>query len=161
MNKQILFYLLIFMCFSCKKEQEEVVIQKTVTIKLPPRRIEIDENNLIGFACYHSGKQSKPVKKFSEILTKKNYAIIIENLNSKNNADKYLSTIICEKLSQKKLIRLTKEELNKIEKNKNSNEKVRTCAGCTNDETMTLKELLFEKNYITEETEGWLNGMIK
>ena len=161
MNKLILFYLLIFVLFSCKKEQKLEVIQKIEVIKLPPRKIEIDENNLIGFACYYSGRKSEPVKKFSEILLKKDYSIIKENLKSTNIADKYLATAICEKLSQKKLINLTEEELNQIKKNKNSSEKVSTCAGCTNDEKMTLKELLVEKSYITEETEEWLNKMIK
>ena len=160
MNKQILFYLLIFLCFSCKEEQKEEVIQKTKVIKLPPKKIT-DENNVIGFACYYSGRKSKAVNKFSEILSKKDYSIIKGSLKATNIADKYLATAICEKLSQKKLINLTEEELNQIKKNKNSSEKVSTCAGCTNDETMTLKELLLEKNYITEETEEWLNEMLK
>lgn len=161
MKKQILFYLLIFVLFGCKNEQKEEVIQKTEVIKLPPRKIERDENNLIGFACYYSGQKSKPVKKFSEILLKKDYSIIIENLKAKNIADKYLATAICEKLSEKKLINLSEDELNQIKMNKNSSEKVSTCAGCTNDVTMTLKELFLEKNYIMEETEEWLNKMIK
>ncbi|NHM03643.1 hypothetical protein [Flavobacterium celericrescens] len=161
MKKQVLFYLLIFVLFSCKNEHKEEVLQKNQVIKLPPRQIKIDKNNLIGFACFYSGKKSEPVEKFTEILLKKDYSNIIKNLKAKNIADKYLATAICEKLSQKKLINLTEEELNQIKMNKNSSEKVSTCAGCTNNKTMTLKELLLEKNYISEETEEWLNKIIK
>ena len=161
MTKQILFYLLIFVIFGCKNEHKEEVLQKNQVIKLPPRQIIIDKKNLIGFACFYSGKKSEPVEKFTEILLKKDYSNIIKNLKATNIADKYLATAICEKLLQKKLINLTEEELNQIEMNKNSSEKVNTCVGCTNKETMTLKELLLEKNYISEETEEWLNKMIK
>jgi hypothetical protein len=161
MTKQILFYLLIFVLFGCKNEHKEEVLQKNQVIKLPLRKIKIDKKNLIGFACFYSGKKSEPVEKFTEILLKKDYSNIIKNLKATNIADKYLATTICLKLLQKKLINLTEEELNQIKMNKNSCEKVNTCAGCTNNETMTLKELLLEKNYITEETEEWLNKMIK
>ena len=77
-------------------------------------------------------------------------------------AEKFLATVSCEKLQQKKMIYLTKEELKQMEINKKSNEIVSTCSGCTNSEKMTLNELFTtENNYIKEETEDWLNEMIK
>jgi hypothetical protein len=161
MTKKIVFYLLIFLSFSCKKETNQELTTENKIIRLPPKII-IDENTVIGFACYNSGKKSEPVKKFSKILVEKKYPIILKELNSINIADKYLATVICEKLLKKKLINLTEKEINQIKKNKNSNESVNTCAGCTNQEKMTLKELFTaEKNYIAEETEDWLNEMIK
>jgi hypothetical protein len=163
MTKQILTLILFFSFFSCKKAETEKIKQETEkeNIKIPPRII-IDYDNLIGFACYNSGKKSDPVKKISEILKKKEYKIIIKKLTEKNVAEKFLATVSCEKLQQKKMIYLTKEELKQMEINKKSNEIVSTCSGCTNSEIMTLNELFTtENNYIKEETEDWLNEMIK
>lgn len=163
MTKKTLLLIFIITLFNCKKAEiiEKVEKPKKEYLKVPPKII-IDYDNLIGFACYSSGNESDPVKKISEILKKKEFTIIKKKLLEKNIAEKYLATVSCEKLQQKNLIHLTNDELKQIKINKKSDEKVNTCSGCTNSETMTLNELFFsDSNYIREQTEEWLNEIIK
>lgn len=160
--KQFLFLLIIFVTFSCKKQQDNSS-DKEVLVKLPPLRQKvIDKRTLIGFACYYAGSQSNSVKKISEILKNKNYANLKTKLFDVNPAEKYLATIACEKLQNKNLIRLTEKEFTQIKINKLSAEKVNICSGCTNEKELTLKDMFSSKeNFLTESTEEWLNEMIK
>jgi len=160
--KQIIFLLIIFIPFSCKKQQENSS-EKEVLVKLPPLRQKvIDKNTLIGFACYYAGSKSNSVNKISEILKYENYKDLKAKLFEINPAEKYLATVACEKLEQKNLIILTEKESNQIKVNKFSKEKVTICSGCTNEEELTLKEMFYsEDNFLSESTEEWLNKMIK
>lgn len=160
MKKQIIFLFLIFPFMSCVNREENAFQQQDEKIELPPPPKKIDQQNLIGFACYYSGKKSEPVKRFSNLLTEENFTQIREKLNSKFIAEKYLSTIVCLRLDEKKIISLSQVELNQIEKNKISNEKLTICSGCTNEDELSLKELLTSKTYISNEVERWLEKMI-
>ena len=158
--KQILFLLIIFIAFSCKKQQEKNNTKVTI-VKLPPQKV-INEKTLIGFACYYAGSKSNSVKNVSEILKTKNYATLKAKLYDVNPAEKYLATIACEKLETKNLIKLTEKEFAQININKASKEKVTLCGGCTNEEELTLKEMFSSKeNFLADSVEEWINEMIK
>jgi hypothetical protein len=142
--------------FGCQKQEK--IDTKIITIKLPKR----DKNNIIGFACFHAGTKSEPVKKISEILKNKNYTTLKAKLYDVNPAEKYLATVACEKLETKKLIKLTEQEFAQIKINKESDEKVTLCGGCTNEEELTLKEMFTSKeNFLADSVEKWINEMIK
>ena len=80
----------------------------------------------------------------------------------KNSVQISRISAIKEKLENKKLIKLTEKELVQITINKASEEKVAICAGCTNGEELTLKEMFSsEKNFLADSAEEWLNEMIK
>ena len=159
--KQILLLLLTFILFSCQKQQENNNTKETLE-KLPPPRKVTDKRTLIGFACYYAGSESNSVKKISEILKNKNYTNLKAKLYEVNPAEKYLSTVACEKLVKKNLIELTEKEFTQIKVNKISEEKVTICSGCTNEEKLTLKEMFNSKeNFLSDSTEEWLKEMIK
>ena len=162
--KQILFLLIVFIAFSCQKQQEKnnaKVNIENIPPPPPPRKV-IDEKNMIGFACYHAGSKSKPVEKISEILKNKNYTTLKVKLYDVSPAEKYLATVACEKLEAKKLIKLTEKEFAQIKINKASDEKVTLCGGCTNEEELTLKEMFTsEENFLVDSVEEWINEMIK
>lgn len=156
MIKQIYFLLIISLMFACQKQEK--IDTKIITIKLPKR----DKNNIIGFACFYAGTKSEPVKKISEILKNKNYTTLKAKLYDVNPAEKYLATVACEKLETKKLIKLTEQEFAQIKINKESDEKVTLCGGCTNEEELTLKEMFTSKeNFLADSVEKWINEMIK
>jgi hypothetical protein len=158
--KQILFLFIFFLVFSCQKQQEKNTTE-IITVKLPPRKV-IDEKTLIGFACYYAGSKSNSVKNVSEILKNKNYANLKLKLYDVNPAEKYLATVACEKLETKKLIKLTEQEFAQIKINKESDEKVTLCGGCTNEEELTLKEMFTSKEiFLADSIEEWINEMIK
>jgi len=160
--KQILFLLMIFITFSCKKQQENSIAKEVIVQLPPPPPKVIDKNTLIGFACYYAGSKSNSVKKVSEILRDKNYANLKAKLFDVNPAEKYLATVACEKLQNKNLIKLTEKEFTQIKINKLSEEKVTICSGCTTEEKLTLKDMFSSKeNFLSDSTEEWLNEMIK
>jgi hypothetical protein len=162
--KQILFLLIVFIAFSCQKQQEKNnanVNIENIPPPPPPRKV-IDEKTLIGFACYYAGSKSKPVKKISEILKSKNYTTLKVKLCDVSPAEKYLATVACEKLEAKKIIKLTEKEFAQIKINKASEEKVTLCGGCTNEEELTLKEMFTsEENFLADSVEEWINEMLK
>ena len=153
---------MIFITFSCKKQQENSIAKEVIVQLPPPPPKVIDKNTLIGFACYYAGSKSNSVKKVSEILRDKNYANLKAKLFDVNPAEKYLATVACEKLQNKNLIKLTEKEFTQIKINKLSEEKVTICSGCTTEEKLTLKDMFSSKeNFLSDSTEEWLNEMIK
>ncbi len=158
--KQILLLFIIFIVFSCQKQQENNNTKVTI-VKLPPRKV-IDEKTLIGFACYYAGSKSNSVKNISEILKTKNYTTLKTKLYDVNPAEKYLATVACEKLETKSLIKLTEKDVAQIKTNKASEEKVTLCGGCTNEEELTLKQMFTsEDNFLADSVKEWINEMIK
>jgi hypothetical protein len=156
MTKQIYFLLIICLIFGCQKHEK--IDDKIITIKLPKR----DKNNIVGFACFHAGSKSEPVKKISEILKNKNYKNLKGKLYNENPAEKYLATIACEKLEKKNLIKLTEMEFAQIKINKTSEEKVTICSGCTNEEELSMKDMFTSKqNFLADSAEEWIIEMIK
>lgn len=161
--KQILFLFIVFIAFSCQK-QEEKNNKKVTIVKLlpPPPPKVIDEKTLVGFACDHAGSKSKPVIQISEILKSKNYITLKVKLYDISPAEKYLATVACEKLNTKKIIKLTEKEFTQIKINKTSEEKVTICSSCTNKEELTLKQMFTSKdNFLADSVEEWINNMIK
>ena len=81
---------------------------------------EVDKNEMVGFACYFEGSESKTVEKFAKKLKSENYKWIAKKLNAENNAEKYMSVIILEKLTELDKYKLNQTELNLIAKIKKS-----------------------------------------
>jgi mRNA-degrading endonuclease RelE of RelBE toxin-antitoxin system len=119
----------------------------------------VDKNEMVGFACYFEGSESKTVEKFAKKLKDENYKWISKKLNSDNNAEKYMSVITLEKLSELGKHKLNQTELNLISEIKKSTELVSVCSGCTYFQKVELK------NMFTDEmmTMGsyWLNYNLK
>lgn len=105
----------------------------------------LDNNEMIGFACYIEGRQSKTVKRFAKKLKTKNYKWISKKLSSENNAEKYMSVITLERLSELGKHKLTQTELNLIAEIKQSTELVSVCSGCTYFENVKLKNMFMEE----------------
>lgn len=158
MRNTFIILIIIFINCSCKnnKEIDKNNLQPEL-IKLPPPPKIIDENSLVGFACYYSGRKSKPVENITEILEKKNFEKLKEKIVSNKPAEKYLATFACLKLLEKGIIQLNNNELNQIDKNKQSEEKIYFCGGCTVDENYKLSQLFTEKTEFTSAVENWFN----
>ncbi|NHM08374.1 hypothetical protein G4D82_14185 [Flavobacterium sp. CYK-4] len=156
--KNLILIFLIVPCFiNCNQKAE---ITENSKIVLPPPPKVFDKNNLIGFACYYDGEESNPVKLFGELIKSKKYSLIINKLKSETAAEKYLSTIVCKRLEQKKIITLTKSELDQINQNMISQKKVTICSGCTEEDELTIEEM-FSDNFLSDDVEEWLSNMIK
>ena len=116
----------------------------------------VDKTEMVGFACYYAGQPSKTVKKVTNKLNSKNYTSLRKMLYSSNNAEKYLTVISLEKLTEQKDIKLTEQEIITINKIKNSSELVSICSGCTMFMKVELRELfesrmkLFPQNWINQ-----------
>lgn len=152
----ILFIILI--SFSCKnnKKIDKENLEKEL-VKLPPPQKIIDENSLVGFACYYAGRRSEPVENITEILERKNYDELKKKISSNKPAEKYLATFACIRLSENKIIKLNNNELSQIDENKKSDLKIYFCGGCTEKENYKLSQLFSEKIEFITEVEDWFN----
>ena len=122
-----------------------------------------DYKEMLGFACGGTGSSSKTVKRVFGLLDKKKYAKIKRLLNSNNNAERFLSVIICEKLNELNEIELDARNRETIDKIYMSDAKVFVCGGCTFYEKVSLKDLLKfnHEELVREETEDWVNNCFK
>ncbi len=160
MTKKLVYVLLMSLIVSCQtnSKKEEVDMNN---FDLPIQK-KHNENNIVGFACYEDGSTSKPVEIFSTILANKDYKKVKNKLEKTWPAEKFLATVICEKLVEKKLIILSESELHLIKKNKISKEEVETCSGCTNNDEVTLKDLFSNnKKYLMDQFYQWFKINLK
>jgi mRNA-degrading endonuclease RelE of RelBE toxin-antitoxin system len=119
----------------------------------------VDKNEMVGFACYFEGSESKTVEKYAQKLKSKNYNWISKRLNSDNNAERYMSVITLEKLTELGKYKLKKAELKLIAEIKISTELVSVCSGCTYFEKVPLKEILRKEKILF--AQNWLNYYLK
>lgn len=119
----------------------------------------VDKNEMVGFGCYSDGSESKTVEKYSRKIDAKNHKWISKKLNSKNNAERYMSVIILEELTKIGKYELTENELMKIAEIKNSTELVSVCSGCTYFEKIELKNMFTDE--MLSMGSYWLNYKLK
>ncbi|QXP62725.1 hypothetical protein [Polaribacter sp. HaHaR_3_91] len=119
----------------------------------------VDQNEMVGFACYFAGQPSKTVEKVTKKLNTKKYNSIAKLLTSDNNAERYMAVISLEKLAELNKYKLNETEKNLISEIKKSDELVSICSGCTYFEKVSLKELLTEKKKLF--AKNWLNRNFK
>lgn len=161
-NKAFFILIVISVSLSCQEQKKSKEVQtNSADISIQSQSVKPDDN-LIGFACFEDGRKSQSVELFSELLTKKDYTGIRNRLVNENPAEKYLASIVCLKLQEKKMIELTTGEQKQIKSNKRSFDLVSICSGCTDREERTMLEL-FKPNqsFIHDEIEAWLKEMIK
>ena len=121
----------------------------------------VDDNEMVGFACYEGGSESKPVEFVSRLIDTEKYDSIIDLLDSEYNAERYLAVIVAEKLNELKKIILTREQKDKISKIYNSKGIVSVCSGCTYEDTLTLKSMLEKDNEMRISGNYWLDYKFK
>jgi len=119
----------------------------------------VDKNEMVGFACYFAGQPSKTVEKYTKKLNSKNYKWISKRLESENKAEKYMSVITLEKLTELGKYKLNETELNLIAEIKESAELVSVCSGCTYFQKVELKNM-FTDEMLTM-ANNWLNYNFK
>ena len=119
----------------------------------------VDKNAMVGFACYFAGQPSKTVEKYTQKLNSENYKWISKRLESENTAEKYMSVIILERLTEIGKYKLNENELTLILEIRKSNQLVSVCSGCTYFEKVTLKELLTDDKILF--AKNWLDRNIK
>ena len=119
----------------------------------------VDTNEMVGFACYYEGSPSKTVEKFTRKFKKKNYKWISKQLTSTNNAEKYMSVITLEKLTEIGKYSPNETELNLIADIKKSTDLVSVCSGCVYFQKVELKNM-FTDEMLTMAS-NWLNYNLK
>jgi len=129
------------------------------TLSVVNAQDNVEVNEMVGFACYYEGRPSKTVEKFTNKLKRKNYKWISKQLNSENNAEKYMSVITLEKLTEFGDYKLNETELNLITKIKKSAELVSVCSGCTFFQKVELKNMFTEE--MLTMAGNWLNYYLK
>lgn len=121
----------------------------------------VDVKEMVGFGCYEDGSKSKPVQKVSRLIDKEEYDTIILLLDSKNNAEKFLAVVVCEKLSELNKVNLSKELKSKVTEIYKSNGIVSVCSGCIYWDKLTLKKILAKENNIRVSANYWLDYKFK
>ena len=121
----------------------------------------INYNNLVGFSCDFEGEASKSVQKVSKLINKKDYKTIIELLDSKINAEKFLAVVISEKLVAHHLFTLTKKDIEQISTIYESQGQLHACSGCTYWKEETLKSMLEENNSLRKYANRWAEFKLK
>ena len=116
----------------------------------------VDTNEMVGFACYAGGRPSETVEKFTRKLKNKNYKWISKQLTSTNNAERYMSVITLEKLSEMGKYNLNETELNLISDIKKSTDLVSVCSGCSYFQKLELKHMFTEEMLLM--ARHWLNS---
>lgn len=124
---------------------------------------KVDVKEMVGFGCYSSGIQSKPVSKVTALINNVDYESVLKLLNSKNNAEKFLAVITCERLQELGKIRLNEEQKKQIKQSYTSKDLVSVCSGCIYWDKLSFKTLLDkkEKNQIRELADYWLERQLK
>ncbi|MBL3654513.1 hypothetical protein [Fulvivirga sediminis] len=112
-----------------------------IVVKPISAQSQVDEKEMVGFACYFAGKQTNTLEEVGRILEKNNYKALLNMLTSKNNAKKYMAVICLEKFSSLEKFELTNEHLTLISEIKSSTNSVSVCSGCTYFNQVTLKSL--------------------
>lgn len=102
---------------------------------------DVDEEEMVGFACSFSGMPSKPVIKVEELLRKENYLQISKLLSSRNPAEQYLAVVVLEKLKRSDRYQISDSEWKLILEIKNSRQPVSVCSGCTYWNVVSLRDL--------------------
>jgi len=119
----------------------------------------VDTNEMVGFACYYEGSPSKTVEKFTRKLKIKDYKWISKQLTSTNNAEKYMSVITLEKLTEIRKYSPNETELELIAKIKKSTDLVSVCSGCIYFQKVELKNMFTDE--MRTMASNWLNNNFK
>lgn len=117
----------------------------------------INQNEIVGFACYASGSPTETVQKLSQLIDKRKYKSIVKLLDSENNAERFLAVVVCEKLNELNKITINQELKVKISEIYKSNEIVSVCSGCTYWDDLPLKEMLKKGNDMRISSNFWLD----
>lgn len=149
------FFFLMLVLASCSKTQNVSVKPEDEIIEIPdiPER---DNENTIGFACGFSGTSSDAVASVSYLAENKKYETLKSALYKETPAKRYLASVVCERLEKNKKLSLTPEERLQLTQNKNSQEEVHVCSGCTYFEKQSLK-VLNKEEFFTNRVEEWLD----
>jgi hypothetical protein len=125
-----------------------IFILLTLTTRCVFGQDNVDKKKMVGFGCYFAGQPTKTVEEVTELLFKKKYKTISELLKSGHGGEKFLATVSLEKLAALGQYELSANEKEQIKKIKASGEKVSVCSGCTYFETVSLKEMFSEDNFL-------------
>lgn len=117
----------------------------------------------LGFGCSVGGEMTKPVLNMTGLVMDKRFDKIRRLLYSDLPAGQFLATFTLEKLSTKKELKITDNELKRIEEIKNSDKMVPFCSGCTLWTEVPLKDLFDEKTkeVVTASADNWFDTYYK
>lgn len=102
---------------------------------------EIDENKMVGFACFYEGRETKVVTKVGRLLKQKKYSKIKDLLRSQNTAEQNLAVICIERLNAIEKVTITNDEKLLIDQIRSSSELLATCSGCFPHPGAALKDV--------------------
>jgi hypothetical protein len=80
---------------------------------------DLDEDKMIGVACFFEGRETKLVSRFAKIIKRKRYHTIRQMLTSMNTGEQLMAVLCMERLEAVRRITLTTEEKAHIEQIKN------------------------------------------
>lgn len=117
----------------------------------------------LGFGCSIGGEMTKPVFNMTVFIMDKQFKKIRQLLSSDLPADQFLATFTLEKLSEKRELKITDNDLKRINEIKNSNEMVPFCSGCTLWTEIPLKDLFDQKTkgVVTASADYWFDTYYK
>jgi hypothetical protein len=100
----------------------------------------IDENKMVGFACFYEGRETKVVSRFSKLLFYRRYDKMKQMLTSKNTAEQFMAVLCLERLDSIGRVTITPEEQILFDNIRNSSELVAVCSGCFPNPGIPLKQ---------------------
>ena len=96
---------------------------------------------------------------------KKKFNRVVKLMDSNDNAEKFMASLVSLQIYQDGIISLSKEQAKKAEDILNSNVKIALCSGCTYYETLSMKELFTRRNdatfFFNFEFKNWLEYSLK
>ena len=71
---------------------------------------------MVGFGCYYAGQPTKTVEEVTELVLKKKYKTISDLLKNGHGGEKFLATVLLEKLAALRQYELSDNEKELIKK---------------------------------------------
>jgi len=122
---------------------------------------QFNYKEMVGFGCGFGGEQTESVQKISKLIAKEKYQVVSKLLDSDNNAERFLAIIVCEELSKRKKLALSKEQQDVILALYDSNRYVSVCSGCTYWDRLRFKEILEKNNHMRKSALYWFEKLYK
>jgi hypothetical protein len=119
---------------------------------------ELDENKMVGFACFYEGRETKVVSKFKRMLKLHRYRSMKLKLQSENAAERFMAVLCLERLNAIGRLNVSEEEQALMGKIRISTEPVSVCSGCFPNPGVELRRA-FDATTLWGATE-WLDSTV-
>jgi len=124
-----------------------LILSLFVVVQAQSQNNDGDELDL-QISCGFGGKSSFEILMFKKIVDRNDTWTLRRKLFSGSKLEQILSVIMLRRLEKRNSIKLTPDELKKLEDISNLEDKFSLCYTCTFGQEGTVKQLFYSKNYL-------------